>query len=107
MQVMIQDCSLVSFCCLLEWLYTGSCDFNLRVQLNASRRVAAKLSDAEMLEVMQLADQYCVIDLVTTIEVQLSEKILINIKTSTIETPTSQQSKLDSQLEQLLDELVG
>ena len=104
---MIQDCSLVSFCCLLEWLYTGRCDFNPRVGLIASRG-AAKLSDTEMLEVIRLADQYCLIELVTVSEVQLSERIITKIKTSTTGTSAaSQQLKLNSQLEQLLDELVG
>ena len=104
----MQDCSLVSFRCLLEWLYTGSCNFDLRMELSASTRGAAKLPDTEMLEVMQLADQYCLTELVAAIEVQLSERIIAEIKTTTTETPTvSQQSKLDPQLEQLLDELVG
>ena len=101
---MIQDYSLVSFRCLLDWLYTGNCDFNSRVGLTASRR-GTKLPDTEMLEVMQLADQYCLTELVTFIEVQLSERIISKIKTSTPETPAAQQ--LDTELEQLLDELVG
>ncbi|XP_065888249.1 rho-related protein racA-like isoform X2 [Dysidea avara] len=66
-EVVIQDCSLVSFCCLLEWLYTGRCDFNPRVGLSASR-ATAKLSDTEMLEVIRLADQYCLTELVTVSE---------------------------------------
>ena len=104
---MIQDCSLVSFRYLLEWLYTGKCDFNSRVGLTASRG-AAKLSDTEMLEVMQLADQYCLTKLVATTEVQLSERIITKVKMATTQTTAaSQQSKLDPQLEQLLDELVG
>ena len=101
---MIQDCSLVSFCCLLEWLYTGRCDFNPRVGLSASR-ATAKLSDTEMLEVIRLADQYCLTELVTVSEVQLSERIITKINTSTTETSAApQQSKFDSQL---LDDLVG
>jgi len=61
-----------------------------------------------MLEVMQLADQFCLTELVNAIEVQLSEKIITKIKTSTMEIPAaSQQAKLDSQLVQLLEELVG
>ena len=100
---MIQDCSLVSFCCLLEWLYTGRCDFNPRVGLSASRG-AAKLSDTEMLEVMRFADQYGLTELVTVSEVQLSERIITKIKPSATET---QQPKLDSQLEQVLDKLIG
>jgi len=104
---MIQDCSLVSFHCLLEWLYTGKCDFNSRVGLTASRG-AAKLSDTEMLEVMQLADQYCLTELVAAMEVQISERIITKIKPSITETPAvQQQSKLDPKLEQLLIELVG
>ena len=103
----MQDCSLVSFCCLLEWLYTGRCDFNPRVGLSASRR-ATKLSDTEMLEVIRLADQYCLTELVTVSEVQLSERIINKIQTSNTETSiASQQLQLNSQLEQLLDELVG
>ncbi|XP_065886952.1 rho-related protein racA-like isoform X2 [Dysidea avara] len=105
-EVVIQDCSLMSFCCLLEWLYTGRCDFNPRVGLSASRGTA-KLSDTEMLEVIRLADQYCLTELVTASEVQLSERIIAKINTSTTEIPiASQQLKLDSLLEQLLDELV-
>ncbi|XP_065886948.1 rho-related protein racA-like [Dysidea avara] len=105
-EVVMQDCSLVSFCCLLEWLYTSRCDFNPRVELSASRR-AAKLSDTEMLEVIRLADQYCLTELVTVSEVQLSERIINKIQTSDTETSiASQQLQLNSQLEQLLDELV-
>ena len=101
---MIQDCSLVSFCYLLDWLYTGRCDFNPRVGLTGG----PKLSDNEMLEVMQLADQYCLTELVAAIEVQLSGKIITKVKASTTETlAAQQQSKLDPKLEQLLDELVG
>ena len=104
---MIQDCSLVSFRCLLEWLHTGRLDYNLRMTSTTSR-VAAKLSDTEMLEVMQLADQYCLTKLVAITEVQLSERIITKVKMATTQTTAaSQQSKLDPQLEQLLDELVG
>ena len=75
--------------------------------LSASR-ATAKLSDTEMLEVIRLADQYCLTELVTVSEVQLSKRIITKIKTSITEIPiASQQLKLDSQLEQLLDELVG
>jgi len=92
---------------MLNWLHTGRCSLNPKVELNSSRE-AAKLSDTEMLEVMQLADQFCLTELVNSIEVQLSEKIITKIKTSTMEMPAaSQQSKLDSQLVQLLEELVG
>ena len=105
--MVIQDCSLVSFRYLLEWLYTGRCDFNLSVGISASRG-AVKLLDSEMLEVMQLADQYCLTELVAAIEVQLSEKIITRTQTFSVETPAvSEQPKLDPQLEQLLDELVG
>ena len=72
--------------------------------LSASRG-GTKLSDTEMLEVMRLADQYCLPELVIASEVQLSEKIITKIKTST---PSAlQQSRLNSQLERVLDELVG
>jgi len=104
---MIQDCSMVSFCRLLEWLYTGRCDFNLSAGINASRG-AAKLSDTEILEVMQLADQFCLTELVTAIEVKLSERIIAKIQNFSAEMPAvSEQPKTDPQLEQLLDELVG
>ena len=97
----------MSFCCLLNWLHTGRCSLNLKVELSSSRETA-KLSDTVMLEVMQLADQFCLTELVNAIEVQLSEKIITKIKTSTMEIPAaSQQAKLDSQLVQLLEELVG
>ena len=91
----------MSFHRLLDWLYTGSCDFNSRVGLSASRG-AAKLADTEMLEVLQLADQYCLTELVSAIEVQLSERIITKLKA-----PTTAELKFDSQLEQVLDELVG
>ena len=75
---------------------------------SSASRGTTKLSDTEMLEVIRLADQYCLTELVTVSEVQLSERIITKIKTSTIETSAaSQQSKLNSQIEQLLDELVG
>jgi len=77
------------------------------VVLNALRG-AAKLSDTEMFEVIRLADQYCLPELITASEVHLSERIINKINTSTTKTASvSQQSKLDSQLEQLLDELIG
>jgi len=98
----IQGYSPVSFCCLLEWLYTGRCDFNPREGLNASRGAAKLFSESDILEVIRLADQYCLPDLVATSEVQLSERI---IKYST--TNTSQLPKQDPQLKQFLDELVG
>ena len=89
--MVIQDCSLMSFCCLLEWLYTGRCDFNPRVGLSASREAekfsARHLSDIEMLEVIQFADQYCVTELISITEVQLSERIITKINSFTVETP--------------------
>jgi len=78
------------------------------VGLSASRGAAKLLSDGEILEVIQLADQYCLPELVTACEVQLSERIIKKIKSSTTKTPSaSEQPKLDPQLKHFLDELVG
>lgn len=105
---MIQNCRLASFCCLLEWLYTGHCNFNPRVGLSASREAArfspCYLSDAEMLEVIRLADQYCLSGLVVEVEIQLSERIITKIKTFTDETPRMMQR---SKINVLLDDFVG
>ena len=91
----------MSFCCLLEWLYTGRCDFNFRVGLSTSRE-AAKLSDIEIFEVIRLADQYCLTELVTISEVQLSERIITKINCK-----VARKSKINSKREIMLDELVG
>jgi len=75
------------------------------VGLSASRGAAKLFSNSDILEVIRLADQYCLPELVTTGEVELSERI---IKSSITKTSTpSQQPKLDPQLKQFLDELVG
>ena len=53
---------LMSFCSVLEYLYTGRCNYNPRVGLSASREAAkfsaCHLSDIEMLEVIRIADKY-------------------------------------------------
>ena len=69
--------------------------------LSASREVA-KLSDIEIFEVMRLADQYCLIELVTTSEMQLSERIITKINCK-----VAHESKINSKRELMLDELVG
>ena len=106
--MVIQNCRLVSFCCLLEWLYTSQCNFNPRVGLSASREAARfsayHMSDSEMLEVIKLADQYCLSRLVGEIEIQLSERIITKIKSFTDETPRMMQR---SKIIVLLDEFVG
>ena len=106
--MVIQNCRLISFCCLLEWLYTGRCNFNPRVGLSASREAsrfsACHMSDNEMLEVIRLADQYCLIELVVDVEIQLSERIITKIKSFTDETPQTMQR---SKIAVLLDEFVG
>jgi len=107
-QVVIQDCSLMSFCSVLEYLYTGRCNYNPRVGLSASREAAKfsarHLSDIEMLEVIRFADKYCLTELVSFTEVQLSERIITKIKSFTSETPEALQK---SKLAVLLDEFVG
>ena len=106
--MVIENCHLISFCCLLEWLYTGRCNFNPRVGLSASREAsrfsACHMSDNEMLEVIRLADQYCLSELVVDVEIQLSERIITKIKSFTDETPQTMQR---SKIAVLLDEFVG
>jgi len=65
---------------------------------------ACHLSDIEMLEVIRFADQYCLTELITVTEVQLSERIITKIKSFTAETPEALQK---SKLAVLLDEFVG
>lgn len=62
------------------------------------------MSDTEMLEVIRLADQYCLNELVVEVEIQLSERIITKIKSFTDETPRVMQT---SKIEVLLDEFVG
>jgi len=54
-----------------------------------------ELSDTEIFEVIQLADQYCLPELVTASEVQLSDS------------KVTHKPKLNSKPEVMLDELVG
>ena len=76
--------------------------------LSASRGVAkfsaCHLSDVEMLEVIQLADQYCLTELISITEVQLSERIITKFNSFTVETPKALHK---SKLAVLLDEFVG
>lgn len=57
-----------------------------------------------MLEVIRLADQYCLSELVVDVEIQLSERIITKIKSFTDETPQTMQR---SKIAVLLDEFVG
>jgi len=56
------------------------------------------------MEVIQLADQYCLTELATATEVQLSERIITKIKSFTRETSRVLQNL---KLAVLLDEFVG
>jgi len=62
------------------------------------------MSDTEMLEVIRLADQYCLSELVVDVEIQLSERIITKIKSFTDETPRMMKR---SKIGLLLDEFVG
>lgn len=70
----------------------------------AARFSACHMSDIEMLEVIRLADQYCLNGLVVDVEIQLSERIFTKIKSFTDETPLMMQR---SKIGVLLDEFVG
>ena len=76
----------------------------LSASREASRFSPCYLSDAEMLEVIKLADQYCLSGLVAEVEIQLSERIITKIKSFTDETPRVMQR---SKNELMLDECVG
>ena len=76
----------------------------LSASREAGRFSACYMSDSEMLEVIKLADQYCLSGLVVEIEIQLSERIITKIKSFTDETPRMMQT---SKINVLLDEFVG
>ena len=76
----------------------------LTASRGAAKFNARCLSEIEMLEVIRLADQYCITELVTVTEVQLSERIITKIKSFTRETPRALQN---SKLAVLLNEFVG
>jgi len=69
---------------------------------SSASRGAAKLSDSDIFEVIQLADQYCLPELVAACEVQLSERIITKIDSKVTHKPN-----LNSKPEVMLDELVG
>lgn len=75
----------------------------LSASREAARFSACHMSDTEMLEVIRLADQYCLSELVVEVEIQLSERIITKIKSFTDETPRVMQT---SKIEVLLDEFV-
>lgn len=100
---------------VLQWVYTGMCNFQQAKKLNApvvehaETEVAGgmplPMTDQDVVGVMLLADYHALDDLVSPCEVQLSERIITAV--NQISLLTVPASILDGKLKSFLDGLLS